>query len=125
MEEHNRLLEKTSDEVREIRQRQAVAQEEMSRAETESLRVWREEKAKSGVDESVVEKLLAGEDFPFPPPLPSHSIWSPSFLTRSKSSTQTRKSQPSRRPSMQTSGNCRSAMGIQSSLGRWSRCSRP
>ena len=66
MEEHNRLLEKTSDEVREIRQRQAVAQEEMSGAETESLRVWREEKAKSGVDESVVEKLLAGEEFPFP-----------------------------------------------------------
>jgi urea carboxylase len=58
MAEHNQVLVKTKDEVAEIRKRQAVAQEEMTKAEHESLERWRREKAESGVDEGTVEKLL-------------------------------------------------------------------
>ena len=58
---HNRLLLETKEEVAKIRQRQAVAQEEMNRAEEESLKKWREEKASMKVDEGTVEKLLDGE----------------------------------------------------------------
>lgn len=65
MGEHNKLLEDTRDEVKTIREKQAVAQEEMTRAEAESLAKWREEKAKNKVDESTVDALLAGESFLF------------------------------------------------------------
>lgn len=59
MAEHNKLLEETAEEVRGIRKRQAVAQEEMVRAEKESLEKWRKEKAEYQVDEGTVEKLLS------------------------------------------------------------------
>ncbi|EUC36371.1 hypothetical protein COCCADRAFT_88282 [Bipolaris zeicola 26-R-13] len=55
---HNDVLEKTKEEVRTIREKQAEAQEEMNKAEHESLERWRREKAESGVDEGTVEKLL-------------------------------------------------------------------
>jgi urea carboxylase len=58
MAEHNKLLETTTDEVKSIRAKQAVAQDEMTKAEHESLERWRKEKAKNQVDESTVEKLL-------------------------------------------------------------------
>ncbi|KAL9097724.1 MAG: hypothetical protein Q9165_000050 [Trypethelium subeluteriae] len=58
MEEHNRLLVETKEEVKVIRERQAAAQEEMNQAEEESLRKWREEKDKNKVDDATVEKLL-------------------------------------------------------------------
>ncbi|KAL1642198.1 hypothetical protein SLS58_005538 [Diplodia intermedia] len=58
MAEHNALLAETAEEVRGIRARQAVAQEEMVRAERESLARWREEKKSQQVDESTVESLL-------------------------------------------------------------------
>jgi urea carboxylase len=58
MAEHNNLLQTTSEEVKEIRKKQAVAQDEMTKAENESLERWRKEKAESGADESTVEKLL-------------------------------------------------------------------
>jgi urea carboxylase len=58
MAEHNKLLQTTSGEVKEIRKKQALAQDEMNKAENESLARWRKEKAESGVDESTVEKLL-------------------------------------------------------------------
>jgi urea carboxylase len=58
MAEHNDLLQTTSDEVKKIRKKQAVAQDEMTKAENESLERWRKEKAESGVDKSTVEKLL-------------------------------------------------------------------
>lgn len=58
MAEHNKLLETTRDEVSEMRKRQAVAQEEMVRAENESLEKWRKEKAENQVDESTVEQML-------------------------------------------------------------------
>ena len=61
MAEHNRLLEDTKEEVARIRAKQEVAQDEMNRAEEESLKKWREEKAKTKVDEGTVEKLLNGE----------------------------------------------------------------
>lgn len=61
MGEHNRLLEETAEEVKEIRKRQARAQEEMVQAEEESLKKWREEKAKNQVDEGTVEQMLDGE----------------------------------------------------------------
>lgn len=58
MADHNRLLNRTKEEVREIRKKQSVAQEEMTIAENESLGRWRREKAESQVDEGAVEKLL-------------------------------------------------------------------
>jgi urea carboxylase len=58
MAEHNNLLQTTSDEVKEIRKEQMVAQDVMTKAENDSLERWRKEKAESGVDESTVEKLL-------------------------------------------------------------------
>ncbi|ORY17282.1 allophanate hydrolase subunit 2-domain-containing protein [Clohesyomyces aquaticus] len=58
MGEHNKLLEDTADEVKEVRKRQAAAQEEMVKAENESLERWRREKAENQVDEGTVEKLL-------------------------------------------------------------------
>jgi urea carboxylase len=61
MAEHNKLLVDTADEVKEIRAAQAKAQEEMTAAETESLKKWRQEKAKGKVDESSVEAMLNGE----------------------------------------------------------------
>ncbi|EMD92957.1 hypothetical protein COCC4DRAFT_139298 [Bipolaris maydis ATCC 48331] len=59
---HNKVLETTREEVRVIRERQAEAQEEMNKAEQESLERWRREKAESGVDEGTVEKLLDNPD---------------------------------------------------------------
>ncbi|GAB7366622.1 hypothetical protein MBLNU230_g8607t1 [Neophaeotheca triangularis] len=58
MAEHNRFLEQVADEVREIRGRQRTAQAEMIEAEKASLAQWREEKARSRVDEGTVEALL-------------------------------------------------------------------
>lgn len=63
MAEHNKLLVETADEVREIRAQQAKAQEQMTAAEAESLARWREEKAKSKVDESSVDAMLNGRCF--------------------------------------------------------------
>ena len=61
MAEHNKLLEETADEVKDIRAKQAKVQEEMIAAENESLAKWREDKAKNKVDESTVDALLTGE----------------------------------------------------------------
>jgi urea carboxylase len=58
MADHNKLLETTVDEVKEVRAQQAVAQDEMNKAENESLERWRKEKAENQVDESTVEELL-------------------------------------------------------------------
>lgn len=63
MAEHNKLLEDTAKEVKKIRAEQAVAQAEMTKAETESLAKWREEKAKNKVDDSTIESMLAGTLF--------------------------------------------------------------
>jgi urea carboxylase len=60
MAEHNKLLVDTADEVKEIRARQARAQDEMTAAEAESLARWREEKAKNKVDVSSIESMLNG-----------------------------------------------------------------
>jgi urea carboxylase len=58
MAEHNKLLETTMTEVKDIRVKQAMAQDEMTKAENESLDRWRKEKAENQVDEGTVEKLL-------------------------------------------------------------------
>ena len=58
MAHHNKLLNDSAEEVKKIRAKQAEAQEEMTKAENESLQRWRKEKAESQVDESTVEKLL-------------------------------------------------------------------
>lgn len=60
MAEHNKLLQETAGEVKELRQKQAEVQEEMVKAENESLQKWREDKEKNKVDESTVDALLAG-----------------------------------------------------------------
>jgi urea carboxylase len=62
MAEHNAMLRRTADEVTRIRARQAAAQEDMARAEEESLERWRREKDENQVDESTVEKLLDEPD---------------------------------------------------------------
>jgi urea carboxylase len=61
MDAHNRLLQETKEEVRAIREKQAIAQDAMTKAENESLERWRREKAENQVDESTVEKLLEDE----------------------------------------------------------------
>ena len=61
MVEHNKLLEDTAEEVKELRAKQAKVQEELIAAEHESLKKWREDKEKDKVDESTVDALLAGE----------------------------------------------------------------
>ncbi|KAF2828281.1 hypothetical protein CC86DRAFT_348388 [Ophiobolus disseminans] len=58
MAQHNQLLDSTQHEVAEIRKKQAIAQDEMTEAENESLERWRREKAETQVDEGTVEKLL-------------------------------------------------------------------
>jgi hypothetical protein len=60
MAEHNKLLVDTADEVKEMRARQAKAQEEMTAAEADSLARWREEKAQNKVDVSSIESMLNG-----------------------------------------------------------------
>jgi len=60
MAEHNELLVYTADEVREIRAKQAKAQEEQTAAENESLAKWREDKSKNKVDEGTLDALLDG-----------------------------------------------------------------
>ncbi|PVI05424.1 hypothetical protein DM02DRAFT_584445 [Periconia macrospinosa] len=62
MGEHNKMLEATAEEVRMIRKKQYKAQEEMVKAENESLERWRREKAEHIVDEGTVEKLLEDEN---------------------------------------------------------------
>lgn len=61
MKEHNDLLKATAEEVKKIREKQAIAQETMVQAENESLARWREERAKTQVDEGTVERLLQGK----------------------------------------------------------------
>ncbi|KAL1311136.1 hypothetical protein AAFC00_001338 [Neodothiora populina] len=59
MAEHNKLLEDTEAAVSERRKRQAIAQQETTDAEAESLRLWREERSKSKPDENAIDALLA------------------------------------------------------------------
>ena len=61
MAEHNKMLLETEDEVKEIRVKQREVQEEMIRAEKESLAKWRADKENQKVDEGTVDALLAGE----------------------------------------------------------------
>ncbi len=61
MGKHNELLRETAEEVKVMRAKQAVAQEEMGRRDTESLRRWREEKEREKVDVGTVEALMAEE----------------------------------------------------------------
>ncbi|KAF1361833.1 hypothetical protein EJ07DRAFT_164311 [Lizonia empirigonia] len=58
MADHNKMLHDTAEEAKKIRAKQAEAQEEMTKAENESLERWRKEKVENQVDESTVEKLL-------------------------------------------------------------------
>ncbi|KAK3047857.1 hypothetical protein LTS18_013047, partial [Coniosporium uncinatum] len=58
MAEHNKLLGETQDEVKKVREKQAEAQQEMVRAENESLERWRKEKEATKVDPGTVEALL-------------------------------------------------------------------
>lgn len=58
MAEHNKLLAETADEVKEIRSAQRKVQDEMIRAENDSLAKWRADKAKSKPDEGTIDSLL-------------------------------------------------------------------
>jgi biotin-dependent carboxylase-like uncharacterized protein len=58
MAEHNKLLEDTAEEVKEIRAAQAKVQLEMIKAENESLEQWRADKAKNKVDDQTIDSML-------------------------------------------------------------------
>ncbi|KAL8698767.1 MAG: hypothetical protein Q9201_006398 [Fulgogasparrea decipioides] len=73
MEEHNRLLERTKEEVETVRKRQAQAQTKMLQRENELLAKWTKEKAEGKIPVDQVEELLNGRisphslsPFPFP-----------------------------------------------------------
>lgn len=67
MEEHNRLLRDTREEVASIREEQRGAQREMDELERVLLERWGREKAERGVPVDEVEELLKGMFFfPFP-----------------------------------------------------------
>ena len=67
MEEHNRLLRDTREEVASIREEQRGAQREMDELEGVLLERWGREKAERGVPVDEVEELLKGMFFfPFP-----------------------------------------------------------
>lgn len=61
MEEHNRLLEETRDEVAEIRRKQAGAQAKMAELEAELMEKWDKEKAEGKIPTDKVEALLNGK----------------------------------------------------------------
>jgi urea carboxylase len=58
MQQHNRLLADTAAEVARIRAAQRQVQEDMIRAENESLATWRADKARNKPDENAIESLL-------------------------------------------------------------------
>lgn len=62
MEEHNRLLRDTADEVKEIRKKQAEAQTKMAEVEAELMQKWDKEKAEGKVPMDKVEALLNGRN---------------------------------------------------------------
>ncbi|TKA33004.1 hypothetical protein B0A54_14390 [Friedmanniomyces endolithicus] len=59
MAEHNKLLQDTAEEVKQLREKQTKVQDELVAAENESLQKWREDKDKNKVDESTLDALLA------------------------------------------------------------------
>jgi urea carboxylase len=58
MAEHNRLLEETREEVKGIRGRQKLAQDEMQKVEDELMEKWTKEKAEGKIPMDKVEALL-------------------------------------------------------------------
>lgn len=66
MAEHNRLLEATKEEVKEIRKKQNEAQKRMDQVEAELMEKWMKEKAEGKIPMDKVEALLNGF---FQPPL--------------------------------------------------------
>jgi urea carboxylase len=95
MAEHNKMLEQTKDEVKDIRTKQAKVQEEMIQAEHESLAKWREDKEKNKVDVVTVDSLLAGS-----------SMSAISVHVSMLTVIQTPPSYPSMHQSTPTSGKC-------------------
>ena len=63
MGEHNRLLEETKEEVKDIRERQRVAQERMGRVEEEMMQRWVRERGEGKMRVDQVEELLKGNTF--------------------------------------------------------------
>ncbi|KAL8733883.1 MAG: hypothetical protein Q9166_001871 [cf. Caloplaca sp. 2 TL-2023] len=68
MEEHNKLLESTRDEAREVRKRQGEAQRRMLQLEDELMAKWTQEKAEGKIPVDQVEELLKDPQIQ---PLPS------------------------------------------------------
>ena len=61
MEEHNRLLQETREEVKEIRKKQAEAQMKMAELEAELMAKWDKEKTEGKIPMDKVEALLNGK----------------------------------------------------------------
>lgn len=62
MKEHNKLLEDTADEVKEVKRKQREAQAEMDKVEKEMLDKWNKEKEEGKVSVDTVEELLNDPD---------------------------------------------------------------
>ncbi len=103
MAEHNKFLAEVADEVRDIRSKQRKVQEEMIKAENDSLAKWRDDMKKNQVDESTVDALLAGKH-----------IWSNGLLPTDI--LQIPRSPPSTHPLMPTFGKSRSRKAKKSKL---------
>ena len=61
MEDHNRLLQETREEVKEIREKQVEAQSKMAELEAELMAKWDKEKAEGKLPMDKVEALLNGK----------------------------------------------------------------
>ena len=64
MEEHNRLLESTREEVAIIREKQAKAQRKMLAYEEDLMKKWMKEREKGKVSRDEVQDLASGEHSP-------------------------------------------------------------
>ena len=62
MKEHNKLLRDTADEVKQIRQEQSKAQEEMNSKEAEMLEKWGKEKEQGKVSMDTIDELMNDPD---------------------------------------------------------------
>ena len=61
MKEHNKLLNGTADEVKEIRKRQRKAQEKMDKIERWTMKQWMKEKEANEVSVDTIEELMNGK----------------------------------------------------------------
>ncbi|KAL8683248.1 MAG: hypothetical protein Q9186_000750 [Xanthomendoza sp. 1 TL-2023] len=75
MEEHNRLLEETKEEVKVVRKRMAEAQSEMLKHEDDLMTTWTQEKAQGKIPVDEIEELLKDPQIHTLPSPHNANIW--------------------------------------------------